>query len=85
METGEMLDGNARRAGLYVHVPFCTSVCPYCDFAVLIAGEERQGAYLRGLRREASMYSDLGLRFDTVYLGGGTPSTLSSSLLRPRS
>lgn len=76
METRDMLDGNATRAGLYVHVPFCTSVCPYCDFAVLIAGEERQGAYLRGLRREASMYSDLGLRFDTVYLGGGTPSTL---------
>jgi oxygen-independent coproporphyrinogen-3 oxidase len=68
--------GNAGGAGLYIHVPFCTSVCPYCDFAVLIAGEERRRAFLRGVEREALMYSDLGLRFDTVYLGGGTPSSL---------
>jgi len=68
-------------AGLYIHVPFCTSVCPYCDFAVLIAGEERRLAYLRGVSHEASMYRDLGLRFDTVYLGGGTPSSLDPDKL----
>jgi oxygen-independent coproporphyrinogen-3 oxidase len=68
--------GDVTGAGLYIHVPFCASVCPYCDFAVLLAGEERRLAYLRGVSREASMYADLGLRFDTVYLGGGTPSSL---------
>ncbi|MBD3870721.1 MAG: coproporphyrinogen III oxidase, partial [Acidobacteria bacterium] len=60
-------------AGLYIHVPFCTSVCPYCDFAVTIAGEERRNAWVDGIVREATMYADIGLTFDTVYLGGGTP------------
>lgn len=65
------------KAGLYIHVPFCTSVCPYCDFAVTIAGEERRGAWVDGILREAEMYSDIGIRFDTVYFGGGTPSSLT--------
>jgi oxygen-independent coproporphyrinogen-3 oxidase len=68
-------------AGLYIHVPFCTSVCPYCDFAVTIAGEERRGAWVDGIVREAEMYSDIGLGFDTVYLGGGTPSSLDAEKL----
>lgn len=63
-------------AGLYVHFPFCTSVCPYCDFAVTIAGESRRGAWAEGVVREAAMYSEGGLEFDTVYFGGGTPSTI---------
>lgn len=63
-------------AGLYIHVPFCTSVCPYCDFAVTIAGQERRMAWVEGVIRESEMYSDIGLAFDTVYLGGGTPSSL---------
>ncbi|HSL17684.1 MAG TPA: radical SAM family heme chaperone HemW [Methylomirabilota bacterium] len=63
-------------AGLYVHVPFCTSVCPYCDFAVTIAGGDRRQGYLDALELEIGRARDLGLRFDTVYLGGGTPSTL---------
>jgi oxygen-independent coproporphyrinogen-3 oxidase len=68
-------------AGLYVHVPFCTSVCPYCDFAVTIAGEERRRAWVGGVVWEAQMYSDIGLGFDTVYLGGGTPSSLEPEQL----
>ena len=64
-------------AGLYIHVPFCSSVCPYCDFAVTIAGEERRDAWVDGIIREATMYADIGLTFDTVYLGGGTPSSLT--------
>jgi oxygen-independent coproporphyrinogen-3 oxidase len=68
-------------AGLYVHVPFCESVCPYCDFAVLIAGSERRRSYLTALRSEASRCAELGLEFDTVYLGGGTPSSLAPDQL----
>ena len=55
-------------------MPFCTSVCPYCDFAVLIAGEERRASWADGVVEEARLYEDLGFVFDTVYLGGGTPS-----------
>jgi oxygen-independent coproporphyrinogen-3 oxidase len=68
-------------AGLYIHVPFCTSVCPYCDFAVTLAGEERRQAYLAGIAREAAMAAADGLDFDTVYLGGGTPSALAPAQL----
>jgi oxygen-independent coproporphyrinogen-3 oxidase len=68
-------------AGLYIHIPFCTSVCPYCDFAVLIAGDERRDAYVRGIEAEAQLYADCGLNFDTVYIGGGTPSSLQAGQL----
>jgi oxygen-independent coproporphyrinogen-3 oxidase len=68
-------------AGLYIHVPFCTSVCPYCDFAVTIAGEERRAAWAVGVVREAELYADCGLTFDTVYLGGGTPSSVAPERL----
>lgn len=73
-----MNDPRTNAAGLYVHVPFCTSVCPYCDFAVTIAGVERRQKWVEGIIRESEMYSDIGLAFDTVYLGGGTPSSLTS-------
>ena len=65
--------------GLYLHVPFCSRVCPYCDFAVTIVGEQRRAAWVDGIVREAAMYSDIGLGFDTLYLGGGTPSSLDAS------
>jgi oxygen-independent coproporphyrinogen III oxidase len=74
---------------LYVHVPFCVSVCPYCDFAVY-AGAAARGptsrvaAFLDALRVELDLRADaLDERFgpgrlplETVYLGGGTPSLL---------
>jgi len=73
-----MKPAEAASAGLYIHVPFCTSVCPYCDFAVTIAGEERRRSWVEGVVREAEMYSEVGLSFDTIYLGGGTPSSLDA-------
>jgi len=68
-------DPDASSAGLYIHVPFCTSVCPYCDFAVTIAGEDRRAGWADGVVREAELYASCGLTFDTVYFGGGTPSS----------
>lgn len=65
-------------AGLYLHCPFCASVCPYCDFAVLLAGPDRRRAYLEGVEAEASAAAWDGPRFDTLYLGGGTPSVLTT-------
>lgn len=68
-------------AGLYIHVPFCSSVCPYCDFAVTIAGDGRRADFVGALEREIARARDHGLRFDTVYLGGGTPSSLGPARL----
>jgi oxygen-independent coproporphyrinogen-3 oxidase len=76
-----MKSAEVASAGLYIHVPFCTSVCPYCDFAVTIAGEERRQAWVDGVIREAEMYADIGLDIDTVYFGGGTPSSLAPEQL----
>jgi oxygen-independent coproporphyrinogen-3 oxidase len=74
--------------GLYLHIPFCLSVCPYCDF-VVVAGAAARGPRNRidelmaGLRRELDLRAE-GLPrpprgLSSVYLGGGTPS-----LLQPR-
>ena len=73
--------GTDAEAGLYIHVPFCNSVCPYCDFAVLIAGDERRARWADSVVREAGMYARYGLVFDTVYLGGGTPSSVAPGRL----
>lgn len=64
-------------AGLYVHVPFCSRVCPYCDFAVRTGGPERRRRYTEYLLEEIALYAGFPLRFDTIYFGGGTPSLLA--------
>ncbi len=71
--------------GLYVHIPFCERVCPYCDFAVVAAPRldpHTEDRYLEALEEEltarAPCYGDR--RLTTLYLGGGTPS-----LFRPHS
>ena len=76
-----MTTTNTTHAGLYIHVPFCSSVCPYCDFAVTIAGESRRQGYVTAFDREASLRSGCGLVFDSIYLGGGTPSSLTAEQL----
>lgn len=71
------------RAGLYLHVPFCSAVCPYCDFAVTVGGARSHAVYRRALLEEIRQWGrGIGgprwtLPLDTVYLGGGTPSALS--------
>ena len=65
--------------GLYLHVPFCSAVCPYCDFSVLRAGVPARQRFVEHLVAEAALaargWSD-PRPFDTVYFGGGTPSLL---------
>lgn len=66
--------------GLYLHIPFCSAICPYCDFAVLTGGPERRARFTDHLIREIGMWSSDSEPFrgiDTVYFGGGTPSALS--------
>ena len=62
-------------AGLYVHLPYCRSRCDYCSFVVTTDTSSR-GAYLDALDTEASLaaFEAAGASFDSIYLGGGTPS-----------
>src|SRR2546425_5556859 len=67
---------------LYVHVPFCRHKCGYCDFNAYAGMERLMPAYVEALERElaaARAVRPFG-RLHTVYLGGGTPSLLSSHL-----
>jgi putative oxygen-independent coproporphyrinogen III oxidase len=80
--------GSCPRA-LYVHVPFCLSICPYCDF-VVYAGADARGPRSKLDRFAAALHAELDLRADaldstfgsvrpalsSVYLGGGTPSLM---------
>lgn len=70
-------------AGLYVHVPFCTQRCSYCDFYTQTDSRLRTD-YLRALRRElAERAAELDHEpLDTIYFGGGTPSQLPIEMLR---
>ena len=70
-------------AGLYVHVPFCVSRCRYCAFASSVYEPARAERYLAALEAEAGRAAGGAPRpFDTVYLGGGTPTALPAALLR---
>jgi oxygen-independent coproporphyrinogen-3 oxidase len=64
------------RAGLYIHFPFCAAKCPYCHFSSLPWDEASYRTWRQGLEREAAAPREAGFEFDTVYLGGGTPSLL---------
>jgi oxygen-independent coproporphyrinogen III oxidase len=69
------LDDRTEPPGLYVHVPFCVSRCGYCNFTSSTRLELRD-AYLQGLEREVALRARTWDGFDTLYLGGGTPSAL---------
>jgi putative oxygen-independent coproporphyrinogen III oxidase len=63
-------------AGLYLHVPFCARICPYCDFAVTTGSRARRTSFVEALAGEIALWEGSPFRFDTVYFGGGTPSAL---------
>lgn len=69
----------AARAGLYVHVPFCAARCAYCDFSSGLFSVAAVERWLAALEREVEQRAPAaaGLVFSSVFLGGGTPSTLS--------
>jgi len=62
--------------GLYIHIPFCRSKCHYCNF-YSTTFLTRIDEFLKALPREMAMYRETFSRFDTIYIGGGTPSLLS--------
>lgn len=70
-------------AGLYIHVPFCSSRCIYCGFYSTTGHKDLyhiQEQYVEALLKELALYPEYG-SFNTIYLGGGTPSTLPLPLL----
>ena len=72
--------------GLYVHLPYCRSICPYCDFVKGPLHRAEPARLLDGLEREGELALRAGgaawCRPRTVYIGGGTPTALDAASLR---
>lgn len=73
-------DRFATSAAAYVHIPFCSSVCPYCDFAVVAGKDHLAERYIAAVCTEIDS-ADSWRPLDAVYFGGGTPSHLDPRLL----
>ncbi|MEO5959381.1 MAG: coproporphyrinogen III oxidase family protein, partial [Opitutaceae bacterium] len=66
---------------LYVHIPFCTALCPFCSFHRVqhCSGQARR--YFAALRKEIGLYHAAGYQFSGVYFGGGTPTVEPEELI----
>ncbi|OPY84236.1 MAG: Oxygen-independent coproporphyrinogen-III oxidase 1 [Syntrophus sp. PtaU1.Bin208] len=65
-----------QRPGLYLHIPFCGSKCRYCNF-FSVTEKQKISAFLTSLYKEVLLQRGVFDSFDTLYIGGGTPSILT--------
>ena len=70
-------------AGLYIHIPFCSGKCLYCDFFSKADNKEEISTYVQHLLDKIEYYSEIyqDKQFDTIYIGGGTPSVIGTEYL----
>jgi oxygen-independent coproporphyrinogen-3 oxidase len=66
---------------LYIHIPFCASICSYCDFCAIPAPERLHSEYVSLVLQELKLRAK-ARDFETIYLGGGSPSALSTENLQ---
>jgi len=64
-------------AGIYIHIPFCKTLCAYCDFYHIVAPQDEQ-PFVDALLKEAELQREYtgNQKISTIYIGGGTPSAL---------
>jgi coproporphyrinogen III oxidase-like Fe-S oxidoreductase len=79
-----IISGEELRGGdgisLYVHIPFCRSLCPFCCFNRYLFREDLARRYFTDLKRELEQYIKRGFSFASIYFGGGTPTVLMDEL-----
>jgi len=80
-----MVDGSniSHLPGIYLHIPFCEKKCDYCDFYSTVSNKSRElflNALLKEMQLRLSTIGDMTC-FDTIYIGGGTPSLLGNNEL----
>ena len=70
---------------IYIHLPFCKTKCPYCDFASYANKDDKKLIYIQALVREiesrCSHWKVKGQQIETIFFGGGTPSVHSKEEL----
>jgi coproporphyrinogen III oxidase-like Fe-S oxidoreductase len=65
---------------LYIHIPFCEELCPYCSFHRITFEKTIAKRYFNALRREIKIYREKDYKFKGIYVGGGTPTVLIDEL-----
>lgn len=65
---------------LYLHIPFCVVLCPFCSFHRVEFRRDKATQYFKALQQEIRIVSDRGYRFREIYVGGGTPTVLPEAL-----
>ena len=68
-------------ASLYIHIPFCRTLCPFCCFNRYLLDEVKARCYFANLKKEVEFYIARGFLFSDFYFGGGTPTVLMDELL----
>lgn len=83
IETGEIkaAPGSEDQVSLYIHIPFCRSLCPFCCFNRYLFTEDKARSYFKSLKKEVQLYRERGFRFSNLYFGGGTPTILMDELV----
>ena len=66
---------------LYIHIPFCNHICSYCDFYKMMATNDKKEQYVAYLIKELDLKKQYLNSLKTIYIGGGTPTSLSNDLL----
>lgn len=67
---------------LYMHIPFCATLCTYCSFNRFLFQEDKAKRYFENLRKEMQMVKELGYDFNAIYVGGGTTSIMPDELCK---
>ncbi len=76
------MDGIGKPIGIYIHIPFCSGKCPYCDFYSLSAEESIMDKYTAAAIKTVQFWADkISRPFNTLYFGGGTPSLIGAERL----
>ena len=72
-----------RKAGIYIHIPFCAVKCMYCDFYSVADKNDQIPSFIQALIKEIKMSKTLqdDIIFDTIFIGGGTPSLIDAKFL----
>jgi coproporphyrinogen III oxidase-like Fe-S oxidoreductase len=78
INTGRLSGDN--NISLYVHIPFCRSLCPFCCFNRYLFRDDLARRYFADLKQELEMYRERGFTFSDIYFGGGTPTVLMDEL-----
>ncbi|UCF16828.1 MAG: coproporphyrinogen III oxidase family protein [Phycisphaerales bacterium] len=76
-----LLPDKSKKYLLYIHIPFCAHLCPYCSFVRIKFEPALAARYFEVLKKEIRTYFSLGYQFDSICVGGGTPTIWPEKLV----